>query len=189
MLDRLDHARQVRNRLLNPPNGRHSSELEITSSGPLDRARLVIISELKNTIRKRDISIAALQGQMTTLNQELERYRAVGSGGFRPVTASLIDEAPITLKKIIEALSLRFHVSPASILSRKQIQMCSRPRLILYYLSAELTAMSVSEAARQLGRDHTTLLAGIRKVRSLVKGGDVELKTHIAVMKRMLGVE
>lgn len=182
----IEDYQKIKNRLWNPPNARKSSELEI--SGPLERRHQTLISELKGTIRKRDISIAALQGQMTTLGHELERYRSVGSGGFRPVATNLIEDAPITLKKITEAISLRFHVSAVSILSRKQIQMCARPRLVLYYLAAELTAMSVSEAARQLGRDHTTLLAGIRKVRSLVKGGDVELKTHIAVVKQILGV-
>lgn len=44
-----------------------------------------------------------------------------------------------------------------------------RPRQIAYYLGREITGLSYPQIGRYFNRDHTTVIAGVRRIRSLIQ--------------------
>lgn len=78
------------------------------------------------------------------------------SRGFSPVI------------RVLRAVSAHTGVPVWEIRSERRTQRVVRPRQYVYYLSRKLTVASSPAIARQLGgRDHTCVLAGIRRIDQL----------------------
>jgi chromosomal replication initiator protein len=72
-------------------------------------------------------------------------------------------------------------------LSQRRTANVVRPRQIAMYLAKTLTMRSLPEIGRKFGgRDHTTVLHGVRKIEALV-AIDGELDGEIQQLKRRLG--
>ncbi len=68
----------------------------------------------------------------------------------------------------------------------KRARNVARPRQIAMYLSKQLTSRSLPEIGRRFGgRDHTTIMHGVRKIEELLVE-DSAMVEDIAVLKRML---
>ena len=68
----------------------------------------------------------------------------------------------------------------------KRARNVARPRQIAMYLSKQLTSRSLPEIGRRFGgRDHTTIMHGVRKIEELIID-DSAMSEDIAVLKRML---
>lgn len=69
------------------------------------------------------------------------------------------------LTDIIDAVCKYFRVSRMDLDSRRKYKGIATPRLLYYYLAKAMTPRSLPEIARELdGRDHTTVLSGIKKI-------------------------
>lgn len=86
-------------------------------------------------------------------------------------------------RKVAEHYNIRF----SDLLSPRRARPVARPRQVAMYLCKMLTVHSLPEIGRKFGgRDHTTIIHGVRKIEELVKedatlAGDVEaLKRQIA---------
>ena len=62
----------------------------------------------------------------------------------------------------------------------------ARPRQVAMYLSKQLTPRSLPEIGRRFGgRDHTTIMHGIRKIEELM-GSDRQIAEDIDLLRRLL---
>lgn len=79
-----------------------------------------------------------------------------------------------------------YGVKPSDLVSQRRTADLTRPRLVTYYLSRELSRFSLPVIGKHLGgRDHTTVLSGCRKIERLIKA-DRKLEGQIAEIIALL---
>jgi hypothetical protein len=90
------------------------------------------------------------------------------------------------IEDIQKAVGKAFDVSPADIRSSRRTLDVARPRQVAYLICKRLTPFSLPQiGARFNGRDHTTILHGLRKIERLRKE-DEELDTLISEIEAEL---
>ena len=124
---------------------------------PEDVVRL-IASRIDSNIRELEgglIKLDALsQAQNGTITLELA-YEALGGG--RAMHVAVPD--------IIDAVTRRFSVKRADLLSKKRSKSIAFPRQVCMYLARELTGLSLEEIGGYFGgRDHSTVLHALKRV-------------------------
>jgi chromosomal replication initiator protein len=68
----------------------------------------------------------------------------------------------------------------------KRIRSYARPRQIAMYLSKQLTTRSLPEIGRRFGgRDHTTVIHGVRRIEDL-RGKDSQIADDLELLRRAL---
>jgi chromosomal replication initiator protein len=68
----------------------------------------------------------------------------------------------------------------------KRMRTIARPRQIAMYLAKNMTTRSLPEIGRRFGgRDHTTIMHGIRKIEEL-KASDSQLSEDLSLLRRLL---
>ena len=68
----------------------------------------------------------------------------------------------------------------------KRLRTIARPRQVAMYLCKQLTSRSLPEIGRRFGgRDHTTIMHGIRKIDELI-AADAQLADDVQLLKRLL---
>jgi hypothetical protein len=75
---------------------------------------------------------------------------------------------PPKVEQIQRAVAIHFGISKMDLLSARRSPDVARPRQIGMYLSKTLSLKSLPDIGRRFGRDHTTILHGIRKIESLL---------------------
>ncbi len=91
-----------------------------------------------------------------------------------------------TIFEIQKMIAWHFNVSLDDILSARRNARLVRPRQIAMYFAKLLASCSISEIGRRFGgRDHTTVLHGVRKITALVET-DKELAEEIAALTKVL---
>lgn len=78
-----------------------------------------------------------------------------------------------------------YGIMRASLLSGQRNADYVRPRQVAFYLSKILTGRSLPEIGRQFGRDHTTVLHGIRKIGAEMLKSE-ELQIEVRSLARMI---
>jgi chromosomal replication initiation ATPase DnaA len=77
------------------------------------------------------------------------------------------------IEEIVRIVANQFSVSELELLSQRRTKNVILARQVLYWLCREVTQYSLPEIGRRLmGRDHTTVLHGIRKIDGLILNGD-----------------
>jgi hypothetical protein len=98
-----------------------------------------------------------------------------------------LESGAIRIEEIIRAVTLEFSVTKNDLLSRRKAPRVAVPRMAGYYLAKQLTGRSLPEIGRRFGgRDHTSILAGIRRI-ALLRENDAALDTHIRNVVAALG--
>lgn len=98
---------------------------------------------------------------------------------------------PVTprMSTIIRAVSGYYGVPVLDIKSARRTADVMRPRLVCYYLGRHLTALSLPQVGMHLGgRDHTSILSGVRKIMRLLDAGDELLRAELEAICASLGV-
>ena len=68
----------------------------------------------------------------------------------------------------------------------KRVRTIARPRQIAMYLAKQLTPRSLPEIGRRFGgRDHTTIMHGVRKIEELM-ATDSQLNDDLQMLRRQL---
>ncbi|MBA4326380.1 MAG: chromosomal replication initiator protein DnaA, partial [Rhodobacter sp.] len=68
----------------------------------------------------------------------------------------------------------------------KRLRTIARPRQVAMYLSKQLTPRSLPEIGRRFGgRDHTTIMHGVRKIEELMTI-DSQLADDLQLLRRLL---
>ena len=92
----------------------------------------------------------------------------------------------VKIDDILRVVMKHFGVNRGDLLSSRRNRSIVRPRQIGMWLAKSLTARSLPEIGRRFGgRDHTTVLHAIRKIKSLL-ADDPSLREEVEVLKRML---
>jgi chromosomal replication initiation ATPase DnaA len=170
----------LRNRLMTPPNGRVSDELEIISDNERrlnereTRYREAAEAQERARVNRKWENLLALKEKVDALErQELEWIKRLSTSGLR-------------IHSIIDLCCIRYKFRPLEILGqRRQAQLC-HVRHIVCFLCCELTNRSLPEIGLYLGkRDHSTILHARNKIKRMV-AADPEFAAEIAELKAAL---
>lgn len=177
-------AKDIKNRLWNPPRGRSSSELDITGSAAELRRRQ---EEQRKQREAWNAEAEELRRELLLdagMRNTLEEYALV-----RRIAEAIQQEEtrePPKIRAIIEYVAEKYRVTPLSILSARKPQALVRPRFVAMYLAQTLTFKSLPQIGREIGgRDHTTVLNGIRRVKEWMSQ-DAAFKEQVEGYQRAL---
>ncbi|WP_207470141.1 chromosomal replication initiator protein DnaA, partial [Paracoccus fontiphilus] len=96
------------------------------------------------------------------------------------------NDRKISIDDIQRRVAEHYNIRLADLIGPKRARNVARPRQIAMYLSKQLTSRSLPEIGRRFGgRDHTTIMHGIRKIEELVVE-DHALAEDVAMLKRLL---
>jgi chromosomal replication initiator protein len=92
----------------------------------------------------------------------------------------------VTIEEIQRKVSEHFNIRLADMIGPKRVRTIARPRQVAMYLAKTMTTRSLPEIGRRFGgRDHTTIMHGIRKVEELMST-DSQLAEDINLLRRLL---
>ena len=92
----------------------------------------------------------------------------------------------VTLDQIIKTTCEYYKIRQNDLTGSSRARAVARPRQMAMYLSKTLTSRSYPEIARKLGgRDHTTVLYGVRKIEELM-AIDSQIAEDAEILRRML---
>ncbi|WP_295046048.1 chromosomal replication initiator protein DnaA [uncultured Paracoccus sp.] len=96
------------------------------------------------------------------------------------------NDRKISIDDIQRKVAEHYNIRLADMVGPKRARNVARPRQVAMYLSKQLTSRSLPEIGRRFGgRDHTTIMHGIRKVEELVVD-DNALAEDVALLRRLL---
>ena len=96
-------------------------------------------------------------------------------------------ERRVTVEEIQKVVADHFNLRLADMLSSRKERAIARPRQVAMYLVKRLTNRSLPEIGRRFGgRDHTTVMHGVRKIEEL-KAKDPALAEDVETLEHLLG--
>jgi chromosomal replication initiator protein len=95
-------------------------------------------------------------------------------------------EKRLSIEEIQRKVAEHYNVRLSDIIGPKRLRTIARPRQVAMYLSKHLTSRSLPEIGRRFGgRDHTTIMHGVRKIEELM-AADNQLADDVQLLKRLL---
>ncbi|MFN3723156.1 MAG: chromosomal replication initiator protein DnaA [Paracoccaceae bacterium] len=95
-------------------------------------------------------------------------------------------EKRLTIEEIQRKVAEHYNVRLSDMIGPKRLRTIARPRQVAMYLSKQMTSRSLPDIGRRFGgRDHTTIMHGIRKIEELM-AGDGQLADDVQLLKRLL---
>jgi len=92
----------------------------------------------------------------------------------------------VTIDEIIRKVADHYNLRLSDMLSPRRARSVARPRQVAMFLSKMLTSKSLPEIGRRFGgRDHTTVIHGVRKIEEL-KAVDNQIAEDVELLRRML---
>ncbi|MEM1287898.1 MAG: chromosomal replication initiator protein DnaA [Pseudomonadota bacterium] len=92
----------------------------------------------------------------------------------------------ITIEEIQRRVSEHYNIRLSDLIGPRRLRALARPRQVAMYLSKQLTSRSLPEIGRRFGgRDHTTILHGVKKIEELM-AQDSQLADDIEILRRTL---
>ncbi len=96
------------------------------------------------------------------------------------------NERKITVEEIQRKVSEHFNIRLSDMIGPKRLRSYARPRQIAMYLCKQLTTRSLPEIGRRFGgRDHTTVMHGVRRIEEL-KQSDGQIAEDLELLGRAL---
>ena len=79
-----------------------------------------------------------------------------------------------------------YNIRLSDMIGPKRLRNIARPRQVAMYFSKQLTSRSLPEIGRRFGgRDHTTIMHGVRKIEELMST-DSQLSDDLQLLRRLL---
>ncbi len=95
-------------------------------------------------------------------------------------------ERKVTVEEIQRKVAEHYNIRLSDMIGPKRQRTIARPRQIAMYLSKSLTTRSLPDIGRRFGgRDHTTIMHGVRKVEEL-RATDSQLAEDLELLRRLL---
>ena len=92
----------------------------------------------------------------------------------------------ITVEEIQRKVSEHYNIRLSEMIGPKRVRTIARPRQIAMYLAKQLTSRSLPEIGRRFGgRDHTTVMHGVRKIEEL-RMTDNQMDEDLELLRRSL---
>ena len=134
-------------------------------------------------------SVRELEGALTRLSAHVTLVgRSVNLEIAEDLLQDLLraSDRSTTIDQIQKKVAEHFNVKLSDMHSSRRSRTVARPRQIAMFLSKNLTTRSLPEIGRKFGgRDHTTVIHAIKKVKELVKN-DSSLSEDIEILTRSL---
>lgn len=95
-------------------------------------------------------------------------------------------EKRLSIEEIQRKVAEHYNVRLADMIGPKRLRTIARPRQVAMYLCKQLTSRSLPEIGRRFGgRDHTTIMHGVRKIDELM-AADNQLADDVQLLRRLL---
>lgn len=92
----------------------------------------------------------------------------------------------VTIEEIQRKVAEHYNIRLSDMIGPKRLRNIARPRQIAMYLAKQLTPRSLPEIGRRFGgRDHTTIMHGVRKIEELM-ATDSQLSDDLQLLRRLL---
>ena len=92
----------------------------------------------------------------------------------------------LTIEEIQRKVAEHYNIRLSDMIGPKRVRTIARPRQIAMYLAKQLTPRSLPEIGRRFGgRDHTTIMHGVRKIEELMST-DSQLSDDLQMLRRQL---
>ena len=169
--------------------------------------RLGILQQKAETYRQQYPGLNIAQGvldflahRITTnvrvLEGALTRLFAFASLVGREITLELAQDCladilrasdrKLTIEEIQRKVAEHYNIRLSDMIGPKRLRNIARPRQVAMYLAKQLTPRSLPEIGRRFGgRDHTTIIHGVRKIEELM-ASDSQLNDDLNLLKRLL---
>lgn len=173
-------------RLMTPPGGRDSSELEIVTDPAV--LRQIRVEALERVRREHNSNLQATVNRRwaEALQRFIQEYPHNPQSGTDSETEPPICKKPPKIRHIAEAVSKFYGVTLIDIVSERRTANVMRPRQVLCYLARTMTTRSYVEIGKIMGdRDHTTIMHAYLKIEALIKT-DADLAAQVETIRGML---
>lgn len=70
---------------------------------------------------------------------------------------------------IIKAVAAEYGLVEANILSSRRDRLIARPRQVCYWIAKRVAGVSVAQIGRDMGKDHTTIMFGVKAIKGLME--------------------
>ncbi len=92
----------------------------------------------------------------------------------------------LTIEEIQRKVAEHYNIRLSDMIGPKRLRNIARPRQVAMYLAKQLTPRSLPEIGRRFGgRDHTTIMHGVRKIEELMTT-DSQLSDDLQLLRRLL---
>ena len=92
----------------------------------------------------------------------------------------------VSIEEIQRKVAEHYNIRLSDMIGPKRVRTLARPRQIAMYLAKQMTSRSLPEIGRRFGgRDHTTIMHGVRKIEEL-RAQDRGLAEDIDLLRRTL---
>jgi chromosomal replication initiator protein len=92
----------------------------------------------------------------------------------------------LTIEEIQRKVAEHYNIRLSDMIGPKRLRIIARPRQVAMYLAKQLTPRSLPEIGRRFGgRDHTTIMHGVRKIEDLMST-DSQLSDDLLRLRRAL---
>ncbi len=92
----------------------------------------------------------------------------------------------LTIEEIQRKVAEHYNIRLSDMIGPKRLRNIARPRQVAMYLAKQLTPRSLPEIGRRFGgRDHTTIMHGVRKIEELM-ATDSQLSDDLLLLRRLL---
>lgn len=161
-------------------------------------ARLGVVSGeanpavLEQLVDRTPGSVRELEGAVNTLaaaaGQRLSSVTVEEAQGLLGASIRSGPDRRITVDEIQKTTSEHFAMKQVDLLSERRTRAVARPRQIAMYLCKQLTTRSYPDIGRRFGgRDHTTVLHGVRKIEELLATDEQIAKDVEALIRKLRG--
>ncbi|OWU85644.1 chromosomal replication initiation protein [Oceanicola sp. 22II-s10i] len=97
-----------------------------------------------------------------------------------------LSERKVTVEEIQRKVADHYSIRLSDMLGPKRVRSLARPRQVAMYLAKTMTSRSLPEIGRRFGgRDHTTVLHGVRRIEELM-AIDGQVAEDLELLRRML---
>ncbi len=130
------------------------------------------------------------------LEGALTRLFAFASLVGREITLELVQDCladilrasdrKLTIEEIQRKVAEHYNIRLSDMIGPKRLRNIARPRQVAMYFAKQLTSRSLPEIGRRFGgRDHTTIMHGVRKIEELMST-DSQLSDDLQLLRRQL---
>ncbi|MCK0151394.1 chromosomal replication initiator protein DnaA [Marivita sp. S6314] len=139
---------------------------------------------------------ARIVSNVRILEGALTRLFAFASLIGKPITMDLtqecltdilrVSERKVSIEEIQRKVADHYLIRHSDLVGPKRVRTFARPRQIAMYLCKQLTTRSLPEIGRHFGgRDHTTVMHGVRRIEELKKQ-DAQIAEDVELLRRSL---
>ena len=139
---------------------------------------------------------ARIVSNVRILEGALTRLFAFASLVGKPITMDLtqeclvdilrVSERKVSIEEIQRRVADHYLIRHSDLVGPKRVRTFARPRQIAMYLCKQLTTRSLPEIGRHFGgRDHTTIMHGVRRIEELKKQ-DAQIAEDVELLRRSL---